>query len=43
MVQEAVDEKLEGLEPSRFAREGAELDAEFEKAIPEEGTFGKKQ
>ena len=40
MVQEAVEEKLKRLERSRFAREGAELDAEFEKAMAEEGMFG---
>ncbi len=43
MFQEAVDEKLEGLEPSRFAQKRAEVDAEFEKAMAEEGTFGKKE
>ena len=37
-VQAAVDEKLDRLERTRLARECANLDPEFEKALAEEGT-----
>ncbi len=36
-IQAAVDEKLERIERSRLARECAQLDQAFEKALAEEG------
>ena len=38
-IQKAVEEKLERLERSRLARECANLDPKFEKAMAEEGMF----
>ena len=39
-IQGAVQEKLERMERSRLARECAKLDADFEKAMAEEGLPG---
>ena len=39
-VQEAVKDKLERIERSRFARECSKLDPSFEKAMAEEGLTG---
>lgn len=39
-IQEAVDEKLARLSQSRLARECAQLDPEFERALAEEGMSG---
>ena len=36
-IQEAVDEKLKRLKRSRLAKECSKLDADFEKAMAEEG------
>ena len=36
-IQEAIDEKLVRLSKSRLARECSKLDADFEKALAEEG------
>ena len=39
-IQEAVDEKLARLSHGRLARECAKLDADFERALAEEGMGG---
>jgi len=37
VIQEVVEEKLQRMERSRLAKEGAKLDPAFEKAMAEEG------
>lgn len=37
VIQEAVEEKLRRLEPTRLARESAKLDLKFEQKLAEEG------
>jgi metal-responsive CopG/Arc/MetJ family transcriptional regulator len=42
-IQEAVEEKLSRLAPSRLAKEAAKLDRQFERKLAEEGMAGEAE